>query len=351
MKQNERILVYAVSGFLAIILIVAVFFGRDAGLGSQGGVGSQSGPGNAPGLRDVLQGNLSGGNLAGGPAAAGNDAAALAAGNPAGIGSGVALAANGADPALVVSKPMITADIVAQKVGASRRDHSVRIVRAVYGDTLETLVRRWCCGPDSFQNYLAEAKSLNEQLSVLRPLQEVVLPWVDDELVLAAFEARQPPVVGSPGVGAGVGSLNAAEAAFRANGNPVGSNPAGNAAPIGTLSQAGTLPQAGTLSQAGQNGGAGGVTTGGVTTGSGPTRDGTAGPGVPLVATRPYTVRSGDSLWRIAARLYGKQNAERMVREIKALNPTLGETLRPDQRLLVPEAGLQPGALPARTGT
>ena len=29
MKQNERILVYLVTGFLAVILVVAVFFGRD----------------------------------------------------------------------------------------------------------------------------------------------------------------------------------------------------------------------------------------------------------------------------------------------------------------------------------
>ena len=35
MKQNERILVYLVTGFLAVILVVAVFFGREGNAASK----------------------------------------------------------------------------------------------------------------------------------------------------------------------------------------------------------------------------------------------------------------------------------------------------------------------------
>ena len=53
-------------------------------------------------------------------------------------------------------------------------------------------------------------------------------------------------------------------------------------------------------------------------------------------ATVSYTVQSGDSLWKIAARRYGARNADRMIRAIKELNGLSSDTLREDQKLLLP---------------
>ncbi|MCA8967966.1 MAG: LysM peptidoglycan-binding domain-containing protein, partial [Planctomycetes bacterium] len=49
-----------------------------------------------------------------------------------------------------------------------------------------------------------------------------------------------------------------------------------------------------------------------------------------------YTVKSGDSLWAIAARTYGRGMADKMVPEIKRANPGTTDKLKPNQVLVLP---------------
>lgn len=340
MKQNERILVYAVTGFLAIILVVAVLFGRD------GAPASKPAPvAGAPGLADVFK-----------TPAATNDLTKPAAGKPDGTGSGEKSGlpsptqVAGEQPLVAPSKPMIVADLVAQQLGSSRRDHTVRFVRARSGDSLDTLVRRWC-GSGQF---LEEAKSLNEDLTVIRVGQEVAVPWVDDEVVYAAFEARQPKKLqaevaegdkvgsGGPVPATANGATNGVGKATEAllDGRPLYSPPSNHVTLGGTEKpdagkQGGGKPAAGKPEAAKPDAGKPCSTP--------PVAGGTPAPkaGATPVAstkTKSYTVRSGDSLWKIAERLAGKKGAAGMVTEIKRLNPGLTDKLAADQKIVVPDA-------------
>ncbi len=55
----------------------------------------------------------------------------------------------------------------------------------------------------------------------------------------------------------------------------------------------------------------------------------------PAVGT-DYVVKSGDSLWKIADKTYGRQNAAKMIPEIKKANPDVGDTLRAGQKIVLP---------------
>jgi nucleoid-associated protein YgaU len=273
MKQNERILVYLVTGFLAVILIVAVLFGRGGDPAD-----AKAKLTSTQGLADIL----------------GRDAKdAPPAGDPAGKNaSGLAGPGQLVGQPLVAGKPDIAASQVEQTLGPSRRDRTVRFVRAKSNDSLDTLVRRWCGARDPF---LDEAKSLNEDLVVLRIGQEVAVPWVDDEEVLAAWQARQPQKAALEAAGTGAGE------------------------PVAAPSHAGTDPQRPSFAMPG-----------------GRNAD---LPAVPVAApanSKPYTVKPGDSLWKVAERLYGRKQADRRIAEIRQLNPGLSDTLRPGQTFLVP---------------
>lgn len=336
MKQNERILVYAVTGFLAIILVVAVLFGRDPatanpGAGSPGTNKSGQGTGTV-GLTDIM--NPSKTPAEGGKAPGGKTDDANVAGLPG------PEKVSGEGPLVASNKPMIAADLVAQALGPSRRDRLARFVRARSGDSLESLVRRWCGERDPF---LDEAKSLNEELTVVRVGQEVAVPWVDDEVVLAAFEARQPKKLvaeasdktdaGSPANHEGVvnpGNTGTVAALLK-NGErsqPVGNTPVVNQPSFATPGGNKADPEP-----------------------AGATPGGAAPAAAPPVAgrTRTYTVKSGDSPWKIAEKLYGRKNADRMVSEIRRLNPGKADSLRPDQKLVVPEPVSAPATTPSGT--
>ena len=134
MKQNERLLVYAVSGFLGLILVVAVLFRPS---------GDDKRAAQTPGLAHILNQEV---------AAKDADASKLAAAPAA---DGVGKAADAAFPgvpsptevapqplAAPAPKPMVAADLVAQQLGLSRRERNVRWVRAKPNDSLDSLVRR-----------------------------------------------------------------------------------------------------------------------------------------------------------------------------------------------------------------
>ena len=323
MKQNERLLVYAVTGFLALILLVAVVFGRAPENKSAVKTG-----GTVQELKDVVPGigaanapagdanAAPAGNVAGGGSVAGGGVAG--SGQPAG-NSG--LPAPGQlvpeQPLMAQAKPMLAADLVAQSLGLSRRERNVRFVRAKSGDSLDTLVRRWCGARDPF---LAEAQSLNEDLVVLRVGQEVALPWVEDEVLAAGLEQQKPRTVLVDD------SVDLARLAAEASARRSGTVPTGG-------STGGSTVGGGTVG----GGTAGSATTGNPVVGN-PVGSGRSSPAA-AVATTTYVVKDGDALWRIAERTYGRKNADRMVGEIKSLNPGLtAENLRPGQKIQLPKA-------------
>ncbi len=323
MKQNERLLVYAVTGFLAVILVIAVWFGNDAAAGLRSKTDADNSAQELEGreLKDI--GDLLGTKKPEGTPASG-DPVAPGAGNTPGAGN-----QTGEQPLVSRSTAMVAADLVAQQLGPSRREYTVRWVTARAGDSLETLVVRWCGSRD----FVEKALRLNEDLGMLKIGKEVAVPWVDDEIVLEVHEARQAKKLagvanGDRGIGLNDGNL------------PTGGGqaPAGpsrqDSGRIGDLLQPqvpespgfrepGAGADTGALADKSAVGQNAGVLTAdrGLVGGSGATR---------------YTVKSGDSLWAIAARTYGRTQADKMVPEIKRANPGVTEKLKPDQVLVLP---------------
>jgi phage tail protein X len=313
MKQNERFLVYAVTGFLALILVVAVVFTRDTSKGAGAAAKLQ-------GLGDIL-GNSA--NPAGGPSGpSGSDAGAQPNGGANGGARPVADGRTGVPgPGEVApqtpliannSKPLLAADLVSQQLGPSRRDRNVRFVRAKNGDSLDQLVRRWCGNRDPF---LDEAKSLNEDLVVLRVGQEVAVPWVEDEVLLTAIEATKPRTL-VPHDGIASGGLASAL------GNPASNGTGGASGNRGTATPATTptfeLPGGNAKEAVAKDDGAKKAIAAGSTT---------------------YTFKKGDSLWKIASRTYGAKNVDAMLNAIKAANPGLEpDRVKVGQKLVLPAA-------------
>lgn len=286
MKQNERLLVYAVTGFLALILVIAVLFGND--------------PVNAAnkqekmskGLNEILQTKDPVGKA--GAEKAGDESVVP---NPADD-----VPSEDVEQQPLIAKPVLASAVVERAFGASRRDRFVRFVRVKRGDAFETLVRRWCGSTDGF---LEEAYGLNENLrdmKVLRAGAEVAVPWVDDEVLVAILEAQGPrTMVATSGFGSQAAPAN------ESVGEPTPTN-AGIRAP--SFGVPGTGP-------------------------------GVGNSGVPVVgpaaaAALTYKVKPNDSLWRIAAKRCAKNQVPRVVREIEALNPGLPDPLPVGYELKLP---------------
>lgn len=289
MKQNERWLVYAVSGFLGLILVVAVVFRPKSGAGNVAAT---------PGLAQILNQEVAVKD-ADAPKPEDANKSATEASLP-GLPAPVEVAPQ--PLSAPAPKPMVAADIVAQQLGMSRRDRNVRFVRAKPNDSLEGLVRRWCGARDP---YLAETKSLNEELVVLRVGQEIAVPWVDDEVLVAAIEASKPK------------TLTAETPSTTPSTTPPSTTTGAPSAVVPQQPQQ-TVPSFAMPTPA--------------------AFDGAAKPAIAAAAGTSYTVKAGDSLWRIAERTYGRKNADKMIAAIKQANPGLGDGVREGQKIVLPQA-------------
>ncbi|MBK8099731.1 MAG: LysM peptidoglycan-binding domain-containing protein [Planctomycetes bacterium] len=303
MKQQERVLVYLVTGFLCVILLIAVVFGNE---GQRDGQGT---PPKNPSMDLAAALDKNKGATPDKPADAGkagdtnapvvdpNAATTPLAGNK---DTGARTNLPSADqvlpdrplhvPAPAPAPPATLAD----KLGPSRiegfGEQRVRYVRARSGDTLSALVQRWCGSED---RHLDTAKALNEDLATLKVGQEIALPFVADEVVLAAFLARQP----QPAV------TGAQPAPAVANG-------------------AGTPAEAGGTKADDKN------------------ANPAAAP-APLPAdVRLYEVKAGDMLWKLAVKEVGDKQAPKFIATVKALNPEVTDfdRLKVGQKLKFPKA-------------
>lgn len=283
MKQNEKILVFAVTGFLVVILAVAILFGKGGARQPLDPAGGAAGPGGGTvsleQMMDRMKGQLGAGR-AGENAAdedgAGESGALLADGSGAGRPLGDrSLSTNATLP------PPTPASLVTEKLGLNRRDHDYRFVRVRPGDTLGELVQTWCGTTDG---YLDLARALNEELTVLKVGDEICLPWVDDELVLAAWEARRA----------------GRTAASMPRGDLAGSEPVDATVRPGIESATAKVPAA-------------------------------------SPASRKHTMQAGETLWKIGERAVGARNVPRFLEQVRALNPGLDlDRLREGQTILLP---------------
>lgn len=305
MKQNEKILVYAVTGFLAVILAVAILFGKEAPSRLPDVQGDTA---QGPSLEEVLNrraGTKPEGEAAKDPAATNAGETPAAGGTPAVVTPAVGgqpLAAN------VQLAPPTPAALVTEKIGLSRRDDSMgrpwRVVRAQKGDTLGTLVQKWCGSLD----YLEEARGINETLEVLKIGSDVYLPWVEDEALLAAWDKAHPaPVVP---VEASMAPRTGTEPTVGLGANPnAGAVPAtGSAAVDGVPTSVGTNTE----------------------------RTG-AQPEVVAAVGKKHKVAAGESLWKIAEREVGRKGAAAYIEKILGANPGLDpDRVREGQTLTLP---------------
>lgn len=275
MKQNEKILVYAVTGFLAVILGVAILFGKDS---TRSLPDVRTDVGEAQSLESLLDRK-----------AAEQPKADPVVEQPKTDAPSQPLVAN------VQLAPPTAAAIVTEKLGLSRAENGYRVVRANRGDTLGDLVRKWCGSLDQ----LPDAQGLNETLQTLQVGQDVVLPWVDDEVILAAYDKRTAasapqlalaPVTTPVPAGVGVAEASASKGAAATEGVP--------APALAPVANGGTPAATG---------------------------------------ARTYKIVAKDSLWKIAEREVGKGKAYAYVEKILDANPNLdAERLREGQTIKLP---------------
>lgn len=213
MKRNEKILVYAVTGFLMVILGVAILFGNKERSARPDRTEETAGRG-AVSLQDLLRERIEGGRKP----ASGEEGSELPGDSPGKTGS-EARDRPGADEQVgqssetggeaggkdvsgvpLVAQPQTPVEQVSARFGPSRRERDFRIVTVQSGDSFRALVQKWC---GSVAEYVEAAERLNETVASrpLKPGQELVLPWVDEEVLLEAWQARsqgEPVAVETP---------------------------------------------------------------------------------------------------------------------------------------------------------
>lgn len=312
MKQNEKVLVYSVTGFLVVILAVAIVFGKEPPQRLPEGQVPMVDAGNAASLEDVIRRRA--GEINAVPAAddkrtdpeAAPATGTKGAAEPALPGPAPAPAVGGSregDVVPAIANQPLAANVqltppspaaqVTRLLGISRREHDCRVVRARPGDSLGSLVQKWC---GSTAEYLDQARALNEELTVLHVGNDVWLPWVDDEVLLRGLEATK--VAAGPDVGAGAPTT----------GGTNGTNGDSGAQPPVTSSPNPLTPPV-----------ASNVT-----------------PPAPAAA-RKYRMKAGESLWRIGEREVGRNKIAAFLQEVRALNPGVDlDRLREGQEISLP---------------
>ena len=178
------------------------------------------------------------------------------------------------------------ASLVQQKLGSYRRDRSVRFVTAKRGDTFSHLAKRWCGKVDGV---VQEIEYLNETTvsTRLREGEQVGVPWVDDEVLLAILEAEAVPTR----LAGGSAATGVSQPAV---GVPGPAGPSYATPAITAMGDAGVQPASATVSSAGA-----------------------------ASAFTLYTIKGGDTLWPILAERFGNRKVPAMIERVKALNPGL----------------------------
>lgn len=283
MKRNEKLLVYGVTGFLAVIVLVAILFGEGSGLeGRQRAERPGDGEGGPRVERRLLDDLLSNTpeESAGSSGSAGSAPAADPGGGSLGMTPAVTAGSPGdASPASFSLSTRASqedpAARVARLLGPSQVMAPYRRVTIQRGQGLDELLLRWC--PNQ-----ADARQLvpvlNENLvgdnPLLRAGDTVLLPLVADADLLAAWEARtaapaNPSATSSGGAASNPGSNGGA---------PSAAPPATSGSPAGT----------------------------------GRARAGDA---------KVHTVKKGESAWRIAQKYVPSNKIPAYLEQVKALNP------------------------------
>lgn len=194
MKRNETVLVYAVTGLLLGILLVAVVFGsqptqdvdpdREKTAQSQGVTpalmgAEQDDPDSKTG-DEVPDGAVD--PDAGGPGSTGDGS----------IGDGERdsprTPATGAPTPVALNNAIVLPDkLLEDAYGTSAREGDYRVVTGWQGATLAGVLERWTGSRDA----LTEIQTLNESISErIAQGDQILVPWVEADTILAAKKTR-----------------------------------------------------------------------------------------------------------------------------------------------------------------
>jgi hypothetical protein len=199
MKRNETVLVYAVTGLLLGILMVAIVFGDQPV--AKPAVNPEKVvtlPGVTPALMGAEEVATAGNTSEPSPEdAAGATVDADSTGSIVAVDPSVTTGETPADEdteaakepdSVALSNPVVVQDSKLEEAyGTSRRDGDYRVVKGWRGATLSSIVERWT----GSQEALDEATTLNESLGAeIAQGDEILVPWVDAELLLAAKDVR-----------------------------------------------------------------------------------------------------------------------------------------------------------------
>lgn len=294
MKRNESILVYGVTGLLVVILLVAVVFGNE---------GTGSTPANAAGKATGKLANQQRENSAVGDLIerTGVDIegkltrreSAQPEVKPTTPESQPSTPSSQASPGAVGTDPKLAVALEAAFLLRSTREGDFRRVTVQDGESLSTLMERFGIA----QARRDEVLRLNEMLPNLdrvRSGQQVILPWVDDAVLIAAEKQRRERE----------SALAAEKSAARTN--PRGDAPLVNPAP---LRQSPPVANPKVVDA----------------------------PKAPVIsgATKERKVKKGESLWKIASECGG--SVTHAIEQIRALNPNVDlDPLREGVTLKVP---------------
>lgn len=186
MKRNEKILVYAVTGFLAVVLGIAVLFGEDK-------LPRADREATAGTFDEILKDP----SVLGSAQDPGDEEGEQGAGEkvePPGSDPDTDPAAGSGEEAAPVSPTELNTVVITPAaqvrvlLGESQHVGNYRQVVVRSGDSPGLIAQRWC----GSAQLIEELRLLNEgvDLTALRPGQMLFVPWVEDEKLLALHEER-----------------------------------------------------------------------------------------------------------------------------------------------------------------